>query len=174
MMKKELLVSVLMMFCLLSCNNDLIDDCKENVKTSMTKSVDFIPDTMDLKFIYQNKQYMSTCLVYDDYIDVLDEEVKVVYKSIKSKPMAALMRHDGFVEYFDKEEDLLKKFGEHMKMEKAAVTKSISFSDQRGLPEDDWNNNPNRYKARAFLYDDKNFSGRRCKDIVLELSLIHI
>ena len=52
-MKKELLVSVLMMFCLLSCNNDLIDDCKENVKTSMTKSVDFIPDTMDLKFIYQ-------------------------------------------------------------------------------------------------------------------------
>lgn len=82
--------------------------------------------------------------------------------------MAALMRHDGFVEYFDKEEDLLKKFGEHMKMEKAAVTKSISFSDQRGLPEDDWNNNPNRYKARAFLYDDKNFSGRRCKDIVLE------
>ena len=54
MMKKELLVSVLMMFCLLSCNNDLIDDCKENVKTSMTKSVDFIPDTMDLKFIYQN------------------------------------------------------------------------------------------------------------------------
>ena len=84
MMKKELLVSVLMMFCLLSCNNDLIDDCKENVKTSMTKSVDFIPDTMDLKFIYQNKQYMSTCLVYDDYIDVLDEEVKVVYKSIKS------------------------------------------------------------------------------------------
>lgn len=168
MMKKELLVSVLMMFCLLSCNNDLMDDCKENVNTSMTKSVDFVPDTMDLKFIYQNKQYMSTCLVYDDYIDVLDEEVKVVYKSIKSKPMAALMRHDGFVEYFDKEEDLLKKFGEHMKMEKAAVTKSISFSDQRGLPEDDWNNNPNRYKARAFLYDDKNFSGRRCKDIVLE------
>ena len=83
-MKKELLVSVLMMFCLLSCNNDLIDDCKENVNTSMTKSVDFVPDTMDLKFIYQNKQYMSTCLVYDDYIDVLDEEVKVVYKSIKS------------------------------------------------------------------------------------------
>ena len=71
MMKKELLVSVLMMFCLLSCNNDLIDDCKENVNTSMTKSVDFVPDTMDLKFIYQNKQYMSTCLVYDDYIDCL-------------------------------------------------------------------------------------------------------
>ena len=38
-----------------------------------------------------------------------------------TKPMAALMRHDGFVEYFDKEEDLLKKFGEHMKMEKAAT-----------------------------------------------------
>ena len=48
-MKKELLVSVLMMFCLLSCNNDLIDDCKENVNTSMTKSVDFVPDTMSKK-----------------------------------------------------------------------------------------------------------------------------
>ena len=125
MMKKELLVSVLMMFCLLSCNNDLIDDCKENVNPSMTKSVDFVPDTMDLKFIYQNKQYMSTCLVYDDYIDVLDEEVKVVYKSIKSKPMAALMRHDGFVEYFDKEEDLLKKFGEHMKMKRPLLPKAL-------------------------------------------------
>lgn len=159
---------VLMVFCLLSCNNDLINNDNGGFEICGTKSVEFIPDTIELKFVYKGEEYISNSLLYENYIDVLNPDVKFVYQEIKSKPMAALMRHDGFVEYFDTKEDLMKSFSDRTKMKINTPSERIGYNDGNGVLEDDWDNNPKRYKARAFLYDDRNFSGRRCKDIVLD------
>ena len=98
-MKKYYLLTLVICF-LSSCNsNEIINNESNNADWTnfSTKSVEIVPDTIELKFIYHEQQYVSMALGYDDHIDIQNLEVKKIYDELQSKPMTALVRHDGLI-----------------------------------------------------------------------------
>lgn len=128
--------------------------------SEQTKSIEIIPDTIELKYIYKGDSFISEALLYDDYMDILDPEVKEQYQNIWDRNLPGLLRHDDFVEYFDNEADLrisLKALFNGTRMDNYRP----GIVDDNDDETDDFSYNPENYLARAFLYDDINFQDRK-------------
>lgn len=151
--------------CLSSCNSDDIITGNSNNGDLLTKSVEVVPDTIELKFIYQGQKYVSPALGYPTHIDIQDPDVKHVYDDLQSlEGLTGLVRHDGFIEYFDNASELSMNFEDRVKSNVSPSPRFyIGFDDRNGVEEDNWDKNPDNYLARAFLYDDTNYMDRSCK-----------
>lgn len=166
MKKIYLLTLAVCSYSLFSCNSDeiLSEDNNNDVVSPTTKSIVLAPDTIELKFIYQGQQYVSTALEYETHIEIQNPEVKQVYDKLQSlESTSALVRHDGFIEYFDNESILAENLEGRINNTPTPNPRWIGFNDGNGDPQDDWENNPLNYLARAWLYDDTNYEDRSCK-----------
>ena len=104
----------------------------------LTKSVELVPDTFDVKFIYQGQKYISSALGYENHIEIQYSDVKQVYDKLQSvETMSALFRHDGFIEYFDNISDLAKNFDNRVKSSVTPSPRWIGFQDQNNDRNDD-------------------------------------
>lgn len=167
MKKYYLLVLVACGLSLSSCNSDeiaSIENSNNEGNSPLTKSVELVPDTIDVKFIYQGQKYISPALGYENHIEIQNSDVKQVYDKLQSvETMTALVRHDGFIEYFDNTSDLAENFDNRVKSSITPSPRWLGFQDHNNDRNDDWDVNPDGYLARAYLYDDTNYLDRSCK-----------
>lgn len=167
MKKIYLLTLAICSYSLFSCDSDeiLSDNNNNDVVSPTTKSIALAPDTIELKFIYQGQQYVSTALGYETHIEIQEPEVKQVYENLQSlESTSALVRHDGFIEYFDNEPTLAENFESRVNSNPTPTPRFwLGFKDNNGDDDDDWENNKENYIARCYLYDDRNYKDRSCK-----------